>query len=493
MLEKAKAIFQQLIERSPNDIGYQRSLAEVINDLGYVFHKRHDYPAALQAFQEVQEISQSLLKQIQVGPKPVKILESLARSYYNMATIQLKADQKEQALRSFEQSLYYRSALVSAHPSVTNFREDLGASYREVADRQHDAHQDDKAIPSAEQAIDVFQRLVQSHPDQARYRSELGRSWNLLGFLHDETRDNRKAIPAFQRAVAEQEQAVTASPDVHQYKVYLSNHLENLGEQYVNLGQVDDGLKHYLKALGIRKQLHLAHPENREYTLNLVQAFFMIGDIQRRAGRAAAARESLTQASELLKQLAAAAPRDTAISGQIGMALTREAVALAEEQKPEAALPLLARALDILTPLGSPAKAGQEDRERLSEAFWQSARIDRAIGKSADAARIDAQRLALWKERPAAELAALALKEARRSTLIGYGKTPIPDDAKLVRERDLDLAAADLRLAICQGFADLAMLRSHPDSAVLIERDDIKSLLKGLKPPDRPPERQPKK
>ncbi len=91
------------------------------------------------------------------------------------------------------------------------------------------------------------------------------------------------------------------------------------------------------------------------------------------------------------------------------------------------------------------------------------------------------------------ELAALALKEARRTTLIGYGKTPVPEHAKLVRDRDLDLAAADLRLAISQGFTDVAMLHSDLDSAILLARDDIKSLLRGLKPLIQRSEPQPKK
>jgi len=36
------------------------------------------------------------------------------------------------------------------------------------------------------------------------------------------------------------------------------------------------------------------------------------------------------------------------------------------------------------------------------------------------------------------------------------------------------------------------MIRSHPDSAVLLERDDLKSLIKGLQAPDRPSQPQPK-
>ncbi len=78
MLQKAKAIREQLVERSPHDIGDQRSLAEVINELGYVFDRRLEYPAAVQAFQEFQKICQSLLEQIPYGPKPIRLLDRLA-------------------------------------------------------------------------------------------------------------------------------------------------------------------------------------------------------------------------------------------------------------------------------------------------------------------------------------------------------------------------------------------------------------------------------
>ena len=35
-------IREQLVKRSPKDTSYQRSLAEVINNLGYVYYKRLD-------------------------------------------------------------------------------------------------------------------------------------------------------------------------------------------------------------------------------------------------------------------------------------------------------------------------------------------------------------------------------------------------------------------------------------------------------------------
>jgi hypothetical protein len=146
-----------------------------------------------------------------------------------------------------------------------------------------------------------------------------------------------------------------------------------------------------------------------------------------------------------------------------------------------------------LTPLESAPRANPENREGLSEALWQLSRIDRALDNFPDADRFEAQRAALWRGRPAADIAALALKEVSRATLIGYGKTPIPDRAKAVRALDLDLAAADLRLAISGGLTDLTLIRSHPDSAFLLERDDLKALFKGLEAPGGPSQSQPKR
>ena len=217
-MQQARAIRQQLVERSPSDLGYQISLAEVINELGYAFYKRLDFPAALQAFREVQERCQTLLEQIRTGPRPVRLLDWLARSHYNMATIQIAQNHQEQALRSFEQSLHYYAALAAAHASVMAFQENLGECHREIGNLQHSAGQDDKAFSSIRRSIEIFEKLVQSHPDRAAYQSELGRSWNALGFLHDETRDNRSAIPAFQRAIAMQERAAATSKDINEYK-----------------------------------------------------------------------------------------------------------------------------------------------------------------------------------------------------------------------------------------------------------------------------------
>ena len=132
-------------------------------------------------------------------------------------------------------------------------------------------------------------------------------------------------------------------------------------------------------------------------------------------------------------------------------------------------------------------------REWLSESLWELARVLRALQKPAEADRRDAERTALWKNRPPGELAALALRQSSRAALIGYGKTPISDPARAVRELDLDQATASLRLAISFGFKDLASLRADPDSWILLGRADLQPLVKGLESPGASSPLQPQK
>jgi hypothetical protein len=73
-----------------------------------------------------------------------------------------------------------------------------------------------------------------------------------------------------------------------------------------------------------------------------------------------------------------------------------------------------------------------------------------------------------------------------RAVAIGYGKTSVSDRAGAVRELDLDESAANLRLAIAQGFRDFRTLQSHPDSQFVLSREDLRLPVMDMAFPDRP-------
>ncbi len=253
--EKARTIQQDLINRFPDKLSYQRSLAENINAIGYAYYRQFDYDTALRTFHEVVDSCQTIMKQQNHAPKPVWLLNLLALAQYNIGSIHKEMGDVEKALPALERALGYRVALAEQHPSVTEFQEKLGTSYREIAELQHKAHQDGKALQSIQKSVDVNENLVRSQPDQADFHSETGLSWNYLGVIRDDARRNVEAIACFERAIKEQEIAIDKTRDADLYKDYLCNHLDNLGEQYIDLGRLAEGCRTTSSALRISREL----------------------------------------------------------------------------------------------------------------------------------------------------------------------------------------------------------------------------------------------
>jgi tetratricopeptide (TPR) repeat protein len=136
LLQEAVTIRRRLLSDSPGDRAYRKGLADAINTLGSIHHKKSQVDEALTAFREFQVRCKALLDDYGSGTKPVGLLDSLALSYYNVGTILYNQDRK-QALSNFQKSLEYRTALVDAHPSVTDYRDNLAVSLAEIAPLWH--------------------------------------------------------------------------------------------------------------------------------------------------------------------------------------------------------------------------------------------------------------------------------------------------------------------------------------------------------------------
>jgi hypothetical protein len=171
------------------------------------------------------------------------------------------------------------------------------------------------------------------------------------------------------------------------------------------------------------------------------------------------------------------APDDPERQARLAVALTREAESFADKKQADRAIELLDKAVKIWSKLAAISAAPEHVREGRSETLWVRAGLLRSKGQTADADKLDIEREALWKGRAPKELVALAGEEANRASLIGYGKTTLTEQGEFVRQRGLDQAAANLRLAIDLGFSDLGMLRSDPRYALLLSRGGIGLLL----------------
>ena len=160
LLEKARAIEKGLINRYPDKHAYQKSLAEITNVLGYAYYKLGNNRRGAQVVSRGPEHLPTVSKQVTVGPKPLWLIEPAgAQPFQYRAGFTRKSREFEDALKSFEQSLEYRSALADSHPSVTEYKVKLGLNCREIALVQHEAHQDAKAFQSIRAVRSTSSRL----------------------------------------------------------------------------------------------------------------------------------------------------------------------------------------------------------------------------------------------------------------------------------------------------------------------------------------------
>jgi serine/threonine-protein kinase len=513
LLERAKTIEKDLINRYPDRHAYQKTLAEITNVLGYAYYRLGKNDEALNSFREAQTICQSVSKQVSVGPKPLWLLNLLALSHSNIAWIHQYNRQLQDAAKSFEQALVYRTALADAHPSVVEYRAKVGISYRELSEVQRQLRQDAKAFESVERSIDTFQGLVRTQPRNAAYHNALGLSFNQLGLLYDETRKNTEALAIFEHAVAEQQFAIEHGSDAEYGRFNLPTFLDNLAEEYVDLGRVAEGLPIYRRSLKILGDLGAALPNDRDCALAELKSLFRLGTIERHNGNPAAAREGFAAVRTILDRRSVGAPGDPALPILRGAVLDQEASALFDQGFAEEARSCLEQALVLLRAGQGSAASGKEtaDRRRVdpdvryvlgiapdagdlgaeerrwrSEALWDLARVLRFLKRPDEANKAEDERVALWMDRPSGELVDIVLWQLDRALVIGFGRTPVSDLGRSVRQLDLDQAAANLKLAIAWGFRDLRKLRSHPDADFLLARDDLKLPIMDLALPDWP-------
>jgi serine/threonine-protein kinase len=490
-LERGTSLLKAWLARDPRNDRFRRMLADTLTVRGFVNHKRRDHDAALADFREVERIYEDMLAGVTSGPRPIYLLDRLALAHYNIATIFMEFERSMAALEEMGRSLAYREALATAHPSVFMYQWDLATNLNEIALLQHRTRQDGKALVTIERSIVVLEKLVAARPESTRFRAALGRSWNILGFIRDEARENLRALPALERAAEQVSRAMSEAPEMDQYRIDAIFTLDNLAEQFVDLGRPAEGIPFYRRAIALRQMRLEARPGDRNLSLDLAKGLSTLGTILRHAGESLQARQAMTRAREVLAPLADAAPTDAALQAQLGAILDGEALTLADEGRTGEAIPILRHAVAALKPAGVASRGEDPARGWLTESLWDLGRLLRAAGDGEEAARLDAERRDLWKDRPG-DLAGLALQQTRRAAMIGYGRTPIGGPALSVRDRDLDQAADHLRMAVALGFRDLARLRADPDSWLLLNRADLRAVIDDLEFPEWPFDARPR-
>ena len=221
----------------------------------------------------------------------------------------------------------------------------------------------------------MLEDLVASQPDQPRYRAELGHASHILGYLLDEERDNARALEALLRARKEEEQAVHDAPEQDLYRINLCS--TSSGTWGSNMWTWT-GSPRACRSIADRSSCGVSSSPPARTTahriLELADQLAMLANVERHGGDSASARRDYAEAAALLEPIDTAAV-DAEVQVPRATYLIGEAMAAADQGQDAQALPLLRRAVEILTPFVASAREDIKPRQRLTEALWQQARL----------------------------------------------------------------------------------------------------------------------
>ena len=200
-LDQGRTIQEDLVSRFPDNTDYKKGLADIINRLGFVDFRRHDYDKAMKTYEEFQRLSLKLLDDVKSGAKPVRIQNMLAGSYFNIGVMHFERNEFHLALGAYSKAEQFQMKLVDQHSSVKSHRNALGLTYLAIANSQHALGQSAEALASIEKGISIFEPLIRADPEQLGYKLEMGRLLTLKGVIHDAARRNDLALKPFEYAL----------------------------------------------------------------------------------------------------------------------------------------------------------------------------------------------------------------------------------------------------------------------------------------------------
>ncbi|MDM7859808.1 tetratricopeptide repeat protein [Alteromonas sp. ASW11-36] len=285
---------------------------------------------ALPLYEQSLVIAQQL---IALDPKNSLYKQDLSVSYQRVGNIQLRIGDTDAALEAYQQALTIDKQLVAQYPLNAGVQRDLSISYNKIGNIQLQLGNTEAALESYQQALTIREQLVALHPQDAEFQRDLSGSYNNLGNIQLRIGNTDAALEAYQQALTISKQLVALDPQNADFQRDLSILYNNLGDIQLQLGNTNAALEAYQQALTIREQLVAQDPQNAGFQHDLSVSYNNLGDIQLQLGNTEAALESYQQALTIREQLVALDPQDAGFQRGLLVSFWNLARALDEQGK----------------------------------------------------------------------------------------------------------------------------------------------------------------
>jgi tetratricopeptide (TPR) repeat protein len=430
--------------------------------------------------------------------------ERLAMAHDRLGLIRGRLGQADDGATVFRRCAELYAELAAEHPDVPEYRAALARSRTSLGKLLASLGRLPAAEAEYRTAIRLQEQLATDQPGVPEHRQDLARTQANQGVLLAMQGRWTEAEATIRAALSVQERLATEQPGVPEYRRELARSQTNLGNLLAGLGRKPEAEAAYRAAVTIYEPLTKEFPETPDYRNELAAGHNNLGYLLAVQSRWADAETAYRAALAVREKLAADFPGAPAYAVDLGGTCCNLGDLLRERGDPQAALPLFARAIDVLGPIHARTPRNVTARQFLRNTYWGRAVALGKLGRHADAVtdwdraidlsdaggqpglrllRADCRVRAGDIAGATAEADKLAAdKDASADTL--YGAACIHALSAAAVKADVDRhasrAVALLRQAIERGYADVAHLRADTDLEALRGREDFKVLVAGL-------------
>ena len=400
----------------------------------------------------------------------------LANSHSTLGQVLAQTGRPTDAEAQYQAAFKIFERLVEDNPSLTDFRRGLADCHINLGILLSETGRLSDAGTQYRRALVIDQKLVDENPEVTEFRTSLAHIHNNFANVLMQTGHPALAEGAYRQAILIQENLVSDHPEVTDFGRGLAYSYNNLGELMARRGRNAQSESIFRKALPMLQSLVDGDPANYEARSLVADTQNSLGVILARAGKSSEAEASYQNALGLRRELARVEPGNPMWPWGVGSTLTNLSALDADRGHLDAAIAKFRESTSIHDRLVRAHPTVTDYQTELTFGLIWLGRALYRLGQGNEA--IEPLQRAITLHVSSASLS----PEVRYDLACAHALLAAAGRSAA----ELEKAAAALRLAVSDGYTDLARLKVDPDLESLRRRAEFRLLLLDLAMPSDP-------
>jgi tetratricopeptide (TPR) repeat protein len=465
LLGDALRYYRHFIDQSRGDPSVQAELARAYFRVGEISEQLGDDTAAVEAYRQSRHL---LTRAFQENPSDT-INAELALCDNNLGLLWARSGDWPAAERAYRQAIARQEALARSKQSLPRVRGELATSYNNLGLLMSQTDRASETVRWYAKAIGLQQQLVDDQPEAAEPRSALAATYNNLGYLHS-TSDIEQAQQAYRAAVDLQRQLDADFPQWARLKSDLALTLNNLGALQSRAGEAQSAAESYRAAASLQQEIVRSAPLAVGFRRDLAVTYNNLGFLHHRQQQYDEAETAFERARTILTSLVTDYPQAASLHSSLGGVENNLGMVYEQRSQWTLAAQAYRRAIDQQKEALAVQRPEGESRfhEFLSTHYFNLGRVLRAAGCWQEAREAAHERKQLWPDHAAGlyhvacELsqAAAGLTEDEQQTCL--------DEAWQALHASVEAGYSDFKTL--QAAGELELLRKRPQWGDWIDR-----------------------